>query len=143
MRRPLCCVGILATLAMTGCGNDLLFRNDHRITILSPANFDTVSQPLTVRWSARGFTTPTDGHFVAFFDLSPPSPGDTIDSYSPTDRQWIRTVDQTEVTAPPLPTDGTAPAAVRDHHEVTVILVDRSGRRIGETAGFVEFDVRT
>ena len=141
MRRPLALLLVVTSLAATGCANGLLFRNDHRITIDSPDDFASVSQPLTIRWTAKDFSAPADGHFVVFFDLAPQSPGDTIDSFSPLERQLIRVVDRPQVGAPTLRPDENAPLVTRNHHEVTVILVDPAGRRIGETAGFVEFDV--
>ena len=141
MHRLLSVVLVATCVALTGCADGLLFRNDHRVIVVSPDNFATVSQPLTIRWSARDFSAPADGHFVVFFDVSPQSPGETIDGFTPLQRVSIKTVDANEVTAPTFRPDEGAPAATRNHHEVTVILVDTSGRRIGETAGFVEFDV--
>ena len=141
MRRSLLAASLLIALTTTGCGGDLLFRNDRRITITSPDSFATVSQPLTIRWSARDFTAPADGHFMVFLDRSPQAPGETIDSFAPADRYGIVTLDQTEVTTSSFRRDPNAPSATAAHHEATVIVVDPSGRRIGETAGFVEFDV--
>ncbi|MGI8608950.1 MAG: hypothetical protein ACR2MY_06945 [Candidatus Dormibacteria bacterium] len=134
---------LVAALGLTGCQEQaLLFRNDHRITIISPANFDTVHLPLTLRWRARAFTAPTDGHYVVLVDRSPQAPGKTISEFPPADRLGIYTTDSTEMELKVFGRDPSAPPAEKDHHELTVILVDPQGRRISETAGFVEFDIQ-
>jgi hypothetical protein len=138
---------IVATLAMTlglsGCEQQaLLFRNDHRINVSSPATFATVGLPLTLRWTARDFSAPRDGHFEVFVDRSPQPPGKTISEFPPGDRAGIYATDSTEMELKVFGRDPAAPPAEQDHHELTVILVDPHGRRISETAGFVEFDIR-
>jgi hypothetical protein len=140
--RALVLLAVLAT-TLSGCADGYLFRNDHRITIDSPASFAAVQQHFTVRWTARDFTAPRDGRFAVFFDLAPPPPGQTLGDIPPLQRQLVRVVDTTEVEAPTFTHDSTTTGPLQDHHEVTVILLDRQGRRISETAGYVEFDVGT
>lgn len=141
LRAALACT-VLA-LVVSGCADGYLFRNDQRITMLSPASFATVGQPLTVRWTARDFTAPKDGRFAVLFDLAPPAPGETLDNIPPLERRLVKVVDTGEVQAPMFTHDDNATGPLQDHHEVTVILLDPHGRRISETAGYVEFDVRT
>ena len=134
---------LVVSAAVSGCADGYLFRNDHRITIETPGSFATVRQNVTVRWAATDFQAPRDGRFAVLFDLSPPSPGDTLADIPPLERQFVKVVDTTQVQAPTFVHDSTATGPLQDHHEVTVILLDPQGRRIGETAGYVEFDVST
>jgi len=133
----------LAVLFGSGCQSDLLFRNDHRITITSPSDFSNVHTPVTITWVTRDFTAPADGHFEVFLDRDPQPPGETLKSYfGGQSLQFIWTVDTTSFKIPYLPLpDPNAPKQEQEHHTITVILVDRDGRRITETSGFVEFNV--
>src|SRR5437879_373427 len=49
---------ITAATLLSACQSQLLFRNDHRVQMVAPANFDTVRQPLDIRWLARAFDAP-------------------------------------------------------------------------------------
>jgi hypothetical protein len=142
LRRSLAIIalGVLGS-ALSGCGEGYLFRNDHRIVIDSPGSFSSVRQPLTVRWTAPDFSAPRDGRFAVFFDLAPPPPGQTLGDIPPLQKRFVRVVDSTHVEAPAFVHDTSSTGPLQDHHEVTVILLDSSGRRISETAGYVEFDV--
>ncbi len=144
MRRGLAvaALGILGS-TLSGCGDGYLFRNDHRITIDSPASFASVRQPMTVRWTAPDFVAPRDGSFAVFFDLAPPPPGETLGSIPPLQKRFVRVVDTTHVDAPAFTHDSSTSGPLQDHHEVTVILLDHQGRRISETAAYTEFDVST
>jgi hypothetical protein len=135
-------IGVLlvSMLATTGC-SDLLFRNDHRITITSPGSYATVGVPLTVTWTVRDFNAPNDGSFAVFLDRDPQPPGQTLDQFGG------RPFDIFRVSQPSLRLDTVVPhhaadALERNQHDITVILLDRSGRRIGESQAFVEFNVR-
>jgi hypothetical protein len=138
-------VAALAVLSSTlsGCADGYLFHNDHRISIDSPGSFASVRQPLTVRWTSPDFSAPRDGSFAVFFDLAPPPPGQTLGDIPPLQKRFVRVVDTTHVEAPAFTHDSSSTGPLQDHHEVTVILLDRQGRRISETAGYVEFDVST
>jgi hypothetical protein len=144
LRRGLAVIalGVLSS-TLSGCADGYLFRNDHRITVDSPASFASVRQPLTVRWTAPDFLAPRDGRFAVFFDMAPPAPGETLGDIPPLQKRFVRVVDTTHVDAPTFTHDSSTTGPLRDHHEVTVILLDPSGRRISETAGYVEFDVST
>lgn len=143
MRRLFVAPALLACLAASGCQSDLLFRNDHRITITAPGDFARVHSPVTIRWVTRDFTAPADGHFELFLDRDPQPPGETLQHYfAGQSLQFIWTTDQTGFRIPYFPlADPNAPKEEQQHHTVTVILVDQDGRRIGETSGFVEFNV--
>jgi hypothetical protein len=141
--RALVLAGGALSIALSGCADGYLFRNDHRITIDTPGSFAAVRQPFVVRWTAGDFAAPQDGSFAVFFDLAPPPPGQTIGTIPPLEKRLVRVVDTAQVTAPTFSHDSSTIGPLQDHHEVTVILLDRQGRRISETAGYVEFDVST
>lgn len=134
---------VLAVLLGSGCQTELLFRNDHRITITSPSDFANVHAPVTITWVTRDFAAPADGHFEVFLDRDPQPPGETVQSYfAGQSLQFIWTVDTTTFKIPYFPlADPNAPKQEQEHHTITVILVDSRGRRITETSGFVEFNV--
>lgn len=130
---------LVATLATTGCA-DLLFRNDHRLTITSPKTYATVDAPVTVSWTARDFSAPQDGRFAVFLDRDPQPPGETLDQFGghPYD---IFLVTQSHLTLNAIQPHQAADALERNQHDVTVILLDREGRRMGESQAFVQFNV--
>ena len=143
MRRLFVPALLLALFALSGCQSDLLFRNDHRITVVEPVDFAKVHSPVTIRWVTREFSAPADGHFELFLDRDPQPPGETLQHYfAGQSLQFIWTTDQTTFRIPYFPlADPNAPKEEQQHHTVTVILVDSAGRRIGETSGFVEFNL--
>lgn len=129
-------------LGSIGCGRDLQFRQDHRIEVQFPDNFAEVSEPLTVRWTARDFDPGPDGTFLVLVDRAPMPPGRTIDYFDRRNRQNILTTDAPQATIEVFEERVGASSVERNRHFVTIVLIDSSGRRIGESAGFVEFDVR-
>ena len=133
----LCAVGILSS----GCG-PLLFRQDHRLTIQSPSDRSTVRAPLTIHWTARNFTPPTDGRFAVFLDRDPQPPGDSLDYFPKAQRTMgIFVVSSTSLRIDTFQRDFSLPKADQNRHDVTVILLDRNGRRVGESAAFAQFKV--
>jgi hypothetical protein len=126
---------------LTAC-QPMLFRNDHRVTVQQPAAFESVRLPLVVRWAARDFPSPQAGSYVVFVDRDPMPPGESLDYFARGDREGIFATTETTLTVRTLRSDShNAVTAERNHHELTVVLLDHAGRRIGESAGFVEFDV--
>ena len=128
------------SLPLSGCAS-LLFRQDHRISILSPTNNGTVSQPLTVTWTARDFTPGPDGEFVVFVDRSPMPPGEGLDYFAAHDQDGIFPTHRSDIQFDVLRQVTGNASAERNRHELTVILVDAHGHRIGEESGFVAFTV--
>lgn len=142
MRRRLRASLALVALAplLAGCG-PYLFRESDRLQITAPANYTSVRQPLTIRWRAQDFSAPRDGRFAVFVDRDPMAPGSSIGDYAPQDRGGIYLVDGTSLRLNLLtPLTGVDPAE-QNHHDVTVVMLDRNGDRIGEYAGFTEFTV--
>lgn len=141
MRRVgLMLVAALAALPLSGC-EQYLFQQSDRVQIVTPQSYSTVSEPLTISWRAQDFSAPRDGSFAVFIDRDPMPPGDSLDDFARQDRQGIRVLDQTSLHIDALsPQVGVDPAE-QNHHDITVVLLDSSGHRIGEYAGFTEFTV--
>lgn len=155
MTRPLALVAVLAFLA-TGCGvSDLAFRQDNRLEFVAPADRSEVTLPITVRWRVEDFAVGADaGSFAVFVDRAPLPPGKTL--------AWLARNDDACRSADGCPDDAwfaqrdvyltvdsklvidQLPARTddrREFHEVTVILLDEQGRRVGETGWSLEFQV--
>jgi hypothetical protein len=151
-------------LALTGCAPEgLAFRTDERLRFLSPEDRSTVTLPVTVDWEIRDFTvtapgTPVardHGYFAVFVDASPMPPGKTVrwlarkdptcreaDGCPDTDYLVGRGVYLTAETSLKLTQLPRAPRDDRrERHRVTVVLLDGSGKRIGESAFELAFDV--
>lgn len=146
---------LAAALALGGCGEGLSFRQDDRLELRSPDTGAEVTLPFTVSWTMEDFdligpgTQRRDdgGYFVVFLDRSPMAPGASIRSL----------FDEDDCAGDPCPSveemhasdvypveDGTSVEIARladpsggggeERHELTVVLVDPTGRRIGENS---------
>lgn len=157
-------LGLVAS-ACTASG--LQFREDDRVAIHTPAYREKVRLPLTIEWDARGFdiTGPTGqasqsaGYFAVLIDTEPLPPGESLAYYGRDDTscrpaagcpdeeylaaRGVFTATETEFRVERLaPTAGVDVAAGdRDRHEVTIILLDGTGRRIGESVWTQPFEV--
>jgi hypothetical protein len=148
-----------------GCRTEgLAFRADERIEIVSPRDRSTVKLPVDLRWTVEDFRatgrdgsdTTDSGYFGVFLDTSPIPPGETLDYVArgdvscrksagcPDERylaeRGIRTTTATSMRLETLrdnrPID--RPSAP-DDHEITIVLLNGQGERIGESAFKVEF----
>ena len=163
-----CAAPLLALLVLSGCGlthlQDLQFRVDERLHFVSPKARTTVHQPVTISWTIRDFTvaapgsqppTRDAGYFAVFADETPIKPGHTLkdvghgdpfcenDPKCP-DRKYLRdhnvfTTTGTSMKFPILPAI-TGDKSRIQMHTFTVVLLDTSGHRIGESAW--ELDLR-
>ncbi|HEX4654895.1 MAG TPA: hypothetical protein VH274_04055 [Mycobacteriales bacterium] len=159
---------LLAVLPLTGCGlthlQDLNFRVDNRLHFLSPQDRSTVARKFTVSWTMRDFTiaapgsapaTRDAGYFAVFVDKTPVKPGQTMKSLVSNDAACkldpkcpdrARLADLGVFTTTNTSFRVTQVANVTgdkeklQHHYVTVVLMDTSGHRIGESAW--ELDLR-
>lgn len=151
----------VGVMLATGC-SDLQFREDTRLSFLAPRDRADVTLPLTLRWEMRGFTPTgfdggTDrgrGVFGVFVDRAPIKAGQDLKAVAGDDTSCQR--------APSCPDAGYLAARgvyvtpesslmldqlsrVRqsgpDRHTATVVLLDGTGRRIGESAWQVDFTV--
>jgi hypothetical protein len=162
-RRARAIVAAAVLLALPGCGS-MQYRNDHRVSITDPENRSTVTVPFTVRWTYRDFaaTGPTGrrdskaGYFGVFIDRSPMPAGKHLDWIARDDRSCKRsggcpntqyladrhvfTTTRPELVVSTLPTTNIHTSTER--HEVTVVLLDGTGHRIGESAWYVAVDYK-
>ena len=161
-RIALACLVVLAT-ASCDVGR-LDFVKDDRVTITAPKDRAETQLPLTVSWRVEDFeVTGRDGrsaddagYFGVLIDRAPPAPGKTLFSLASNDSvckvtpgcpspAYLRGIGahstaQTSFRIERLP-DNSDQGRRRDFHEVTVILLDGKGARIGEGAFRVEFEV--
>jgi hypothetical protein len=155
------------SLLLSGCVQQgLAFRVDDRLTIDAPEARSEVTLPVTVRWSIKDFTivdpgsgaaTAKDtGYFAVFVDHTPQPPGKTLAWVARKDRSCrksdgcpdaqylaarnIYSTSSTSITFDQLPRP--SDKNKKERHNVTIVLLDPQGRRIGESAFYVEFTVK-
>ena len=161
-------LGGLLVLAAAGCGiahpQDLNFSVDKRLQFQSPPARALVGTPVTVRWTMAGFrvepagSAPASadaGYFAVFVDRAPIRPGQTMRAVATGDEvclhqkgcpdaaylaaRQIYTTTATAVTLPQIPPLSGNVQRIQ-YHSVTVVLMDTTGHRIGESAW--ELDLR-
>jgi len=154
-------VALLVLPALVGCGEGLQFRNDHRLDFQAPEARARVSAPVQVSWTMTGFTasgldgsrTKDRGAFAVFVDRAPMPVGKDLrwifrkdgrchaDASCPTTEQLsergVLVTTRTSVTIDVLPR---VPSGTGDEqHYVNVVLLDGTGRRIGESGWYLPF----
>jgi hypothetical protein len=159
-------VALVCALLLPACAFDgLAFRIDERLDIVSPGDREAVKLPVTVDWEVTDFEVtkadggqdPNQGYFGVFVDRAPQPPGETVEWFAKDDedcraedgcpsRQYladrgVHTTRDTKFVVENLPPPPEEQAARREFHEVTIVLLDGSGRRIGESAFTAEFEV--
>lgn len=137
----------LAVALLGACSvNGLAFKQDERVSFVEPGDRDEVEVPLEVRWRATDL--PLGTSYAVFVDRAPQPPGKTV--------AWLFRDDDACERDPSCPNEEFL--AVRDiyltreprltierlrdqqegtrreFHEITVVLLDAKGRRIGESA---------
>ena len=155
-RAPLVVAVVVATALLTsGCAvRGIAFREDDRLSFVSPGDRDEVTLPVTVTWEVEDFDVPDDGSFAVFVDRAPQPPGKAIEWLARDDDScraadgcpdaaWFAERDvfpttETSMTIERLPARSDDR---REFHEVTVVLLDAEGRRVGETGWTLEFQV--
>lgn len=157
--------------AVGGCADfsQMQFHTDHLVKFTAPESRAKLTLPVTLRWQVSGFhvagpakrlasepASKDAGYFALFVDRAPIKPGQTlaavagddpscIPSAGCPDRSYLAdhqvywTTDRTftlrEVDA----------LDTRDNwqlHEVTIVLLDTDGRRIGEHAYYRDFKLK-
>lgn len=152
----------LAALTLAGCQvGQLQFKNDHRLTFLAPAARHRVTAPVTIRWSMKDFQAVgldgsrdrSRGVFAVFVDRAPMPVGKDLKWLAKGDNGCLRdprcpdaqyladrgvhlTTD-TFLTLDVLPR--AADGVGDEQHYVNVVLLDGTGRRIGESAWYRPF----
>ena len=145
---------------LPACGvSGLSFVQDERVDIVAPDDRSEVRLPLTVDWTVHDFAVGRGaGSFGVFVDRTPQPSGKTLDwpfrgdpSCKGTGAELCRSpaflaqrsVHRTTGTAFTVDqvTRLSGSQSGRLLHEVTVVLLDPAGKRIGEGAWSVQFEV--
>ena len=162
----LAAVAAALSLLSSGCiQQGLAFRVDDRLTIESPKDRAEVTLPVTVRWSIKDFrivapsldgtASDDEGYFGVFVDRAPQPPGKTLAWVARKDRTCrasegcpdaeylaarnIYSTSDTSITFEQLPRPSDENR--KERHSVTIVLLDSTGKRIGESAFQVDFTV--
>jgi hypothetical protein len=156
VRRRAAATASVLLLVTSGCGySNLAFRQDDRLSFVTPEDRAEVTLPLTVRWTVEDFEVgPDGGSFAVFVDRAPQPPGKPLEWLARDDDScrvadgcpdddWYAMRDvypttEEELTIDQLPSRSDDR---RELHEVTVVLLDEDGRRVGETGWTREFEV--
>lgn len=166
-RRPrLRLAAAIAALSLSvACGDvaDMAFAQDHRVSFLEPADRSIVKSPVKLRWDVNGFTvTGRDGrgdrnagYFAVFLDQPPVPPGESLawltkDESSCVDEgcvddefladRFVYVSEKTTLTLSRLP--DIPESGGYERHEAVLVLLDGTGKRIGESAFYVRFNVK-
>ena len=148
----------LLALALAGCSAEsLAFQIDDRVHFVAPEERQRVRLPVELRWESK-LAAPAAGgpYFVVFVDREPMRPGHTIstvlddacrrDPSCPDvgylEERGIYLLDAPTVTLETIPDRSTANrTGAKEAHEAILVLVDREGRRVDETAWSRHFTV--
>ena len=163
MRRLLATAALAAGTAMAGAGcgtSQMAFTQDHRLHFTAPHSRALVAVPVTVRWAVDGFDVapagsarPSTGHgyFAVFVDRAPVRPGQSLSVLADPackktpgcfNAQYLAGKGVYTTTATTLTLTSVPSLASYEKtplHEVTVVLMDTAGRRIGESAWYLDF----
>ena len=143
---------VLLLALLPACSvHGLDFVQDRRVDIVTPGDRAKVALPTTIRWTAKDF----DGTYGVFVDRAPQPPGETFDWFARryqtckpasgcpdpawfTDRWIFRTSKMSFVlrSVPELTGE-----EKHQFHDVTIVLLDRQGRRVGESAFGLQIEV--
>lgn len=154
----------LPLVLAAGCVDvsELQFVQDDRLTFDAPGSRELVETPLQLSWAMtdfevveRGQGEPSDdaGYFAVFVDRAPVEPGETLEEVAGRDdvcrrdpacpdEQYLADRGVYVTTTPSLTIDLVPALGSTEEielHDVTVILLDSRGRRIGESAWYREF----
>ena len=157
-----CSVIVLSGCAMQG----LTFVQDNRVTISAPRDRAKVKLPVTVAWTVENFKVTgrdgrrgTDaGYFGVYVDRAPQPPQRTQNWLLREDTQCLTTpgcpnetflaeqnihsTTETTFKVERLPAPPSEDAQRRrEFHEVTIVLLNGRGERIGESAFTIEFEL--
>lgn len=151
----------VASLVSTACSplQDLRFAQDDRLRIEAPEDLAELHLPVVLRWTMTGFTPrppgsepeKDSGYFAVFVDRYPMAPGKSLGDalppgacdgsvtcLPPEDLAGLYNIyvtDGSEVTLRSVP----SVAGGLDTHYAVIVLVDGSGRRLGDSFWTVSF----
>ena len=128
----------MVVTCLAGCGSEpYLFVQSDDLTITTPSSNAQVALPLLVRWHVKNIPASS---YAVYIDATPMGPGQGIDDRAQDKSQLILTT-AGQVILDKLPTKPGVDAAERNQHEIVVVALDASGRRIGEEAAYIDVQV--
>ena len=159
-------VAVLGIVLLTsGCVklSELQFKQDHRLEFTSPDDYEFVKPPVEIEWTMKDFEVlpansgepPSDdaGYFAVFVDQAPIKPGRTLEDVAGRDEackmaprcpdkrylaaKAVYVTHQPRLTLELIP-QLTSKEKIQTH-QLTVILLDSTGHRIGEYAWHLYF----
>jgi hypothetical protein len=161
-RGPAASILIAFALIAPACVPEgLAFVQDTRVEILAPKDRIDVEPPVTIVWEVEDFeitgpdgrSNKNAGYFGVFVDVSPIPPGKELSWIAKNDQICLSTpgcpdktyfsdhhayeTEETEFTLKQLPDLNVEGG--HETHEVTIVLLDGTGHRIGESAWYVTF----
>jgi len=159
---------LIGAVLLSGCGithmQELSFRVDNRLHFTTPKARTKLHQPVHLAWTMRDFRVAAPGseppskdagYFAIFVDRTPIKPGQTMHAIASGDpscrapkcpdrayleQHEIYTTTDLSITLPQIPNIVGDKEKVQ-HHTVTVVLMDTSGHRIGESAWQLDFRI--
>ncbi|MGA8256802.1 MAG: hypothetical protein WB767_09530 [Nocardioides sp.] len=165
LRRSALVAMLVVGALCSGCADysTMQFFKDERLTFTTPDDYEEVEVPLVVSWTMEDFEilargedgeiAEDVGYFGVFVDRAPVKPGKTLADVGKGDTQCeidprcpdktylnakgVYTTRQTSITL-----DYVAPLSSKERiqlHQVTVVLLDAEGKRIGEYAWYQRF----
>jgi hypothetical protein len=157
---------LLVTTALSSCAiHGLAFEEDNRLHFVQPRGRQQVTLPVTISWNIADFVVAGPGHrtasshegyFAVFVDRAPIRPDQTLRAVAGNDETCLHdpqcpdqeylasrgvyvTTNDT-VVLPTLP--ALSGRETNQLHEVTVVLMNSAGHRIGESAWYIDFWLR-
>jgi hypothetical protein len=161
---------VLAVVAVLagGCTNfsQLQFHTDHLVKFTAPQSRVKVALPVRFRWQVNGFAiagprsheppSKDAGYFALFVDRAPVKPGQSLAAVAGDDPSCIVSAgcpDRSYLADHQVYTTTGSTFTLRDVdaldnrdnwqlHEITIVLLDSQGRRIGEHAYYRDFKLK-
>lgn len=162
-------LAVTGAALVSGCGithlQDLSFRVDNRLHFTTPEARSKTHQPVHVAWTIRDFRVAAAGseppsrgagYFAVFVDRTPIKPGQTMRAVASGDlscrhdpkcpdaaylaQHEVYTTTDLSMTLPQIPNVVGDKGKIQ-HHTLTVVLMDTSGHRIGESAWQLDFRI--
>lgn len=159
-------IPLLLVLAavVTGCGitrvdAPITFAADRRLEITSPGPEESVDLPVRVTWDVEDFDLSGGNQFGLFVDRVPIGPrrdvrlrvcteGEKLPPQAGSfrklckdDRKSVFLTGETSFRFTCFDPQFDKPKRTRDVHTVSVVLLDRNGRRVGEAVDTIKFRV--
>lgn len=144
---------LAAAAALSGCRTSGLVFGTSQLRIAAPRASSTVTLPLRLSWSAGGLYRPGD-QFAVFLDTRTIRPGQDVMSLVPETCRRLPLCPRADyleekqawvTTSPSLVLDQipvlslTGASSGKEYHTVTVVILDKAGRRIGEQFASADF----